>query len=107
MAVNVSTRITLAQLPQFVGKQVRVVGNVKAIENNVLTLVDDTNAEVRVLCKGVPRFNEGIVEVVGVVQSDLAVDEMTSTQLVGTFSFELYREALGQCQRFPHIYPVA
>lgn len=143
---EVSSRVTFSQLPQFVGKTVRVVGNVKAIEGNALTLSDEqgaraagqrvraralhpnrarahapsarrarsagrcAGAEVRIACKGVPRFREGVVEAIGTVASSGAecyVDEMTSTQFQPGFNLELYREAVTQLHRFPQLYPVS
>lgn len=62
-----------------------------------------------IACKGLPRFREGVVEAIGVVQAngaDVVLDEMTSTQFGAGFNLELYREAVAQLQRFPQLYPV-
>lgn len=67
-------------------------------------------AEVRISCKGLPRFREGIVEAIGTVSTDgsgVVVEEMTSTQFNPGFNFELYREAVAQLHRFPQLYPVS
>lgn len=59
------------------------------------------------MCKGHPRFRDGVVEVTGMANANGMVEEQFVAQFAGNFNFELYREAVAQIHRFPALFPVS
>eukprot|EP00304_Pavlova_gyrans_P016537 CAMPEP_0206034018 /NCGR_PEP_ID=MMETSP1466-20131121/1066_1 /ASSEMBLY_ACC=CAM_ASM_001126 /TAXON_ID=44452 /ORGANISM="Pavlova gyrans, Strain CCMP608" /LENGTH=107 /DNA_ID=CAMNT_0053408271 /DNA_START=9 /DNA_END=332 /DNA_ORIENTATION=- len=103
----VSTRVVASELGQFIGQMVRVVGIVSGIDGSYMMIKDDQGIEVKVTCKGHPRFSMGTVEVIGMVSQDLGLEEMMSTQMKDGMDLALYREAIAQTHRFQNIFPIS
>lgn len=77
------------QLPQWVGKQVKIVGRLVKIETPEL-IISTHDGDVRVVYKELHKYTDRIVIVTGIVTENLRVEEEYVDEIPDGFCMETY-----------------
>jgi len=100
-------RVNKGLLRQYIGSDVRLVGEVRDQQKGKLTLRTSDDGEVLVVVSPSVEFSAGtVVEIVGTVNQDLSVREKSSVAFQSAQPFDLknYEQLLQFTQVFPELF---
>ncbi|KAI1301125.1 60S acidic ribosomal protein P1-alpha 3 [Mortierella claussenii] len=104
MSLPQTTRVNSKMLGANVGNTVRFVG--KIVEQNgtraIFTASDKGQVEVHMIPSS--QYGTPYIEVIGVVNGDHSLQEMTSTNFGDEFDMETYDQLVVKMQQFPSIF---
>ncbi|GJJ71529.1 replication factor A3 [Entomortierella parvispora] len=97
-------RINSAMLGNHIGGHVRLVGRVESQNSKFAVIVASDNGQVHVQMAEGAQYGTRYMEIIGVVNQDLMVSELTSTNFGDDFNLEIYNEQIIKAQKFPNIF---
>jgi len=95
-------RVNKALLPNYLGRTVRLVGKVDGIDSasGICVLNTSDRASVNVVVNPMSHYDSQFVEVLGKVNNDLSISDMSVTNLGTNFDLDIYEQFLQITHQF-------
>ncbi|KAG0334137.1 60S acidic ribosomal protein P1-alpha 3 [Podila humilis] len=104
MSFPATPRINSAMLGNYIGQTVRLVGSVTATNGNQATLTTSDKGQVTVISNEASAYHTTILEVIGEVNTDLSISELTFCPFGDDFDMDVYNELVKKMQQFPTVF---
>jgi hypothetical protein len=86
-------------LPQYVNRQICIVGRVLSSNDRGTTLEASDRQQVQIHTRGMTLPQQSIVEIIGQVNPDLSISESNRTAFSENFNLDTYEELMKLTQK--------
>ncbi|KAG0366177.1 hypothetical protein BGX24_003820 [Mortierella sp. AD032] len=104
MSLPTTKRINSAMLQSNIGETVRFVGELKGRQDNVATFLSSDKGTVMVHMSDGAQYGTKYMEIIGTVNGDRSINEMTSSNFGHSFDLETYDAMIVKAQKFPSVF---
>ncbi|KAF9408103.1 hypothetical protein BGZ94_002448 [Podila epigama] len=104
MSLPTTPRVNSSMLGNYIGQPIRFVG--KIVEQNGTTAVMSASdkGQVQIHMNAGTQYLSQYVEVIGNVNQDLSITELTASSFGDDFDMETYNELVKKMQQFPTVF---
>ncbi|KAG2204521.1 hypothetical protein INT47_012580 [Mucor saturninus] len=97
-------RINSSLREKYVGRTVRITGQLVSLSGNTAVIKSTDNGQVLVHLNGESQWGTDFVEVIGQVEQDFTLREFKTTNLGNNFDLELANKVVELGQKLPELF---
>ncbi|KAK9703696.1 hypothetical protein K7432_010587 [Basidiobolus ranarum] len=97
-------RINSSMLSQYINTTVRIVGKVMQLQEPNALIESSDHGQISVSLNPGTTFTSQYVEIIGIVQQDLSVQELTSTSFGEDFDLDNYNSLVELTRKYTEIF---
>ncbi|KAG0043227.1 60S acidic ribosomal protein P1-alpha 3 [Gryganskiella cystojenkinii] len=99
-----TARVNSAMLQKHVTESVRLVGRVESQNGTYAVIQASDKGQVQVHMSPESQYGTRFMEIIGVVNADLSISELASTNFGDDFNLDTYDAMIVKAQKFPGVF---